>query len=58
MKILIGAFMTETNTFSPLPTGERAFYNTSYRRRDASLYPTIVDAVCQGDSRCTRAVFR
>ena len=47
MKILIGAFLTETNTFSPLPTGEAAFYNTSYRRKDASLDPTVVDAVCQ-----------
>jgi microcystin degradation protein MlrC len=47
VKILIGAFLTETNTFSPLPTGERAFYNTEYRRRDASLDPTVVDAVCQ-----------
>jgi microcystin degradation protein MlrC len=47
VKILIGAFLTETNTFSPLPTGERAFYNTSYRRKDASLDPSVVDAVCQ-----------
>ncbi len=47
MKIVIGAFLTETNTFSPLPTGARAFYNASYRRRDASLDPTVVDAVCQ-----------
>ncbi len=47
MKIVIGAFQTETNTFSPLPTGERGFYDASYRRRDASLDPTVRDAVCQ-----------
>ncbi|MBL8835911.1 MAG: M81 family metallopeptidase [Alphaproteobacteria bacterium] len=47
MKIVIASFETETNTFSPLPTGVNAFHNAGYRRRDASLDPTAVEAVCQ-----------
>jgi microcystin degradation protein MlrC len=47
VKIAIAAFQTETNTFSPIPTGERAFYDAAYRRRDASLDPTVQNAVCQ-----------
>ena len=36
MVLFISGFATETNTFSPLPTGAASFYNESFRRRDAS----------------------
>ena len=40
MKIFFGGFCTETNTFSPIPTGRNSFYDAVFRRRDASLDPT------------------
>lgn len=40
MKIFFGGFCTETNTFSPIPTGRDSFYDAVFRRRDASLDPT------------------
>jgi microcystin degradation protein MlrC len=40
MKIFFGGFCTETNTFSPIPTGRTSFYDAVFRRRDASLDPT------------------
>lgn len=40
MKIFFGGLCTETNTFSPLPTGRNSFFDSSFRRRDASLDPT------------------
>lgn len=40
MTIFIGGFCTETNTFSPLPTGANSFFDAVFRRRDASLDPT------------------
>ena len=48
MKIFIAALVTETNTSSPLPTGNASFYAPeSYRRRDASLDDTAADTICQ-----------
>jgi len=40
MKIFFGGFCTETNTFSPIPTGRNSFHDAVFRRRDASLDPT------------------
>jgi len=40
MKVFFGGFCTETNTFSPIPTGRNGFYDAVFRRRDASLDPT------------------
>jgi len=40
MKVFFGGFCTETNTFSPIPTGHSSFYDAVYRRRDASLDPS------------------
>lgn len=40
MKVFFGGFCTETNTFSPIPTGRNSFYDAVYRPRDASLDPT------------------
>ncbi len=37
MRIFIAALGTETNTFSPLPTGRQTFEETLWVRRDASL---------------------
>lgn len=37
MRVFIAALGTETNTFSPLPTGRRTFEETLLVRRDASL---------------------
>ncbi|QIG48906.1 M81 family metallopeptidase [Nordella sp. HKS 07] len=48
MKIFIAALITETNTFSPLPTGAASFYAAdTYRRRDASLDDTAAETICQ-----------
>lgn len=48
MKIFIAALITETNTFSPLPTGAAGFYAPeTYRRRDASLDDTAAETICQ-----------
>ena len=40
MKIFFGGLSTETNTFSPIPTGKHSFYDAAFRRHDASLDPT------------------
>ena len=37
MKVFIGGFCTETNTFAPIPTGESNFFDDVFRRKDASL---------------------
>jgi microcystin degradation protein MlrC len=39
MRLFMAALLTETNTFSPMPTGRAAFMGLRYRRRDASLEP-------------------
>ena len=40
MKIFFGGLSTETNTFSPIPTGKHSFYDAAFRRHGASLDPT------------------
>lgn len=35
----MAALLTETNTFSPIPTGHGGFHDSSYRRTGASLEP-------------------
>ena len=37
MKLFMAALLTETNTFSPIPTGHAGFHEPSYRRTGASL---------------------
>ena len=37
MKLFMAALLTETNTFSPIPTGHGGFHEPSYRRTGASL---------------------
>ena len=37
MKVFIGGFCTETNTFAPIPTGNSNFFDDVFRRKDASL---------------------
>lgn len=39
MKIFIAALATETNTFSPIPTGRAAFYEREFFRNDGSRSP-------------------
>jgi microcystin degradation protein MlrC len=39
MKIFMANLATETNTFSPIPTGRESFMGVGYFRRDASLSP-------------------
>jgi len=39
-RLFIGGFCTETNTFSPIPTGLQSFTDAVFRRRNASLDPT------------------
>jgi microcystin degradation protein MlrC len=39
MKIFFANLATETNTFSPIPTGRAAFTEVGYFRRDASRHP-------------------
>jgi microcystin degradation protein MlrC len=41
MKIFFATLSTETNTFSPIPTGHAAFTTVGYYRRDASLAPPV-----------------
>ena len=41
MRIFIATLATETNTFSPIPTGRVGFMGVDYYRRDASLHPPI-----------------
>ena len=36
MKLFMAALLTETNTFSPIPTGHAGFHEPSYRRTGAS----------------------
>lgn len=40
MRVFMSGFSTETNTFSPLPTGAASFRDGVFRRRNASLDPT------------------
>lgn len=40
MKIFFAGLCTETNTFSPVPTGKNSFHDAVFRRCDASLDPT------------------
>lgn len=37
MKLFMAALLTETNTFSPIPTGHGGFHDPSYRRNNAGL---------------------
>jgi len=39
MKLFMAALLTETNTFSPLPTGRAGFFGERYHRADASREP-------------------
>ena len=39
MKIFFANLATETNTFSPIPTGHAGFHAVGYHRRDGSLAP-------------------
>ncbi|MGI9334818.1 MAG: M81 family metallopeptidase [Gammaproteobacteria bacterium] len=39
MKVFIAALGTETNTFSPMPTGEQTFAETLLHRGDATQHP-------------------
>ncbi len=42
MKVLIAALATETNTFSPIPTGEFGFRETGLFRGDATRHPPSI----------------
>ncbi len=39
MKIFFANLATETNTFSPIPTGHAGFHAVGYHRRDGSTFP-------------------
>jgi microcystin degradation protein MlrC len=39
MTLFIATLATETNTFSPLPTGHAGFHTSDYHRNDGSLHP-------------------
>lgn len=39
MKLFMAALATETNTFSPIPSGRTAFHGREYFRGDGSLHP-------------------
>ncbi|WP_375460373.1 M81 family metallopeptidase [uncultured Enterovirga sp.] len=39
MKLFIATLATETNTFAPLPTGRKAFFEREYFRDDGSRHP-------------------
>ena len=42
MKLFTAAFLTETNTWSPVPTGMNAFkVDKPFYRRDGSLQPVV-----------------
>src|SRR5581483_9958121 len=41
VKILFAALSTETNTFSPIPTGHAAFHGRDYFRSDGSRHPPL-----------------
>ncbi len=42
MKIFFATLATETNTFSPIPTGRTAFMDRAYFRTDGSLQPPVL----------------
>ena len=42
MKIFMATLITETNTFSPTPTGRAAFMGPDWHRRDASRQPAAI----------------
>ena len=56
MKIFFANLATETNTFSPIPTGHAGFHATGYHRRDASLHPAMHGNIAQIEWRrlCAR----
>jgi microcystin degradation protein MlrC len=45
MKLFMATLSTETNTFSPIPTGYAGFHESGYFRRDASLHPAAHGSV-------------
>jgi len=47
MKIFFANLATETNTFSPIPTGHAGFHAVGYHRRDASLHPGMHGNIAQ-----------
>ena len=47
MKIFFANLATETNTFSPIPTGHAGFHDVGYHRRDASLHPAMHGNIAQ-----------
>jgi microcystin degradation protein MlrC len=47
MKIFFANLATETNTFSPIPTGHDGFHAVGYHRRDASLHPAMHGNIAQ-----------
>jgi len=47
MKIFFANLATETNTFSPIPTGHAGFTESGYHRRDASLHPPMHGNIAQ-----------
>jgi len=42
MKLFIATLATETNTFSPIPTGRAGFHNREYFRNDGSRHPPVL----------------
>jgi microcystin degradation protein MlrC len=51
MRIFFANLATETNTFSPIPTGRAAFMDVGYFRRDASRNPANHGSVAQVEWR-------
>lgn len=47
MKMFFANLATETNTFSPIPTGHAGFHATGYHRRDASKHPGMHGNIAQ-----------
>ena len=47
MKIFFANLATETNTFSPIPTGHAGFHAIGYHRRDASTHPAMHGNIAQ-----------
>ncbi len=47
MKVFFANLATETNTFSPIPTGHAGFHATGYHRRDASTHPGMHGNIAQ-----------
>ena len=47
MKVVFATLATETNTFSPIPTGHAGFHATGYHRRDASTHPGMHGNIAQ-----------